>query len=38
MATVLLWRERESADLVLATHDRELALAARAHRLEVIGV
>jgi predicted nucleic acid-binding protein len=38
LATALLWRERESADIVMATHDGELALAARASGLSVVGV
>lgn len=38
LATALLWREREEASLVLATHDSALALAARANAFRVIGV
>ncbi len=38
LATALVWRDRMKQDLVLATHDSGLALAARAFGLEVIGV
>jgi predicted nucleic acid-binding protein len=38
LATALLWRETRDEDLVLATHDQALALAARASGLRVIGV
>jgi predicted nucleic acid-binding protein len=38
LATALLWKESESADLVMATHDAALALAARAHGMPVVGV
>jgi predicted nucleic acid-binding protein len=38
LATALLWREMTEADLVMATHDGALALAARAHGLAVVGV
>jgi predicted nucleic acid-binding protein len=38
LATALLWRERESADIVMATHDGALAVAARASGLRVVGV
>jgi predicted nucleic acid-binding protein len=37
LATALLWREARDDDLVLATHDKTLALAARASGLHVIG-
>jgi predicted nucleic acid-binding protein len=37
LATALLWRERGAADLVMATHDESLALAARACGLRVVG-
>jgi predicted nucleic acid-binding protein len=37
LATALLWRETRDDDLVLATHDKALALAARASGLHVIG-
>lgn len=38
LATALLWRENVGADLVMATHDAALALAARASGLRVVGV
>jgi predicted nucleic acid-binding protein len=38
LATALLWREVERKEIVMATHDRELAIAARAHGMSVIGV
>ena len=38
LATILLWRERTGVDLVLATHDSGLGLAARASGVRVIGV
>ena len=38
LATALLWREMNDADLVMATHDGALALGARAHGLPVVGV
>ena len=38
LATALLWREAREEDLALATHDRALALAARASGLTVVGV
>jgi predicted nucleic acid-binding protein len=38
LATALLWRENMSSDLVMATHDSALALAARATGLRVVGV
>lgn len=38
LATALLWREQNRADLVMATHDVALARAARAMGLPVIGV
>ncbi len=37
LATALLWKELARADLVMATHDRALALAAKAHGLRVVG-
>ena len=37
LATALLWRDTRGEDLALATHDRALALAARASGLTVIG-
>ena len=38
LATALLWRERSTAELVMATHDAALATAARASGLRAIGV
>lgn len=38
LATALLWRERKGADLVMTTHDRPLATAAKASGLRVVGV
>jgi predicted nucleic acid-binding protein len=38
LATALLWRERETADLVMATHDAALGLASRACGLAVLGI
>jgi uncharacterized protein len=38
LATALLWKEMTDADLVMATHDETLALAAHAHGLPVAGV
>ncbi|MBI4373946.1 MAG: type II toxin-antitoxin system VapC family toxin [Deltaproteobacteria bacterium] len=38
LATAILWREIHGDDLVFATHDKELSLAARAHGFKVIGV
>jgi predicted nucleic acid-binding protein len=37
LATALLWRDTTGADLVMATHDEALALAARASGFRVIG-
>lgn len=37
-ATAEVWREARGAELVFATHDRELALAARASGFRVAGV
>lgn len=37
LATALVWRDRMDRELVMATHDRELALAARSFGLDVIG-
>ena len=37
LATALLWREQSGKDLVMATHDEGLALAARAFGLETLG-
>ena len=38
LATALLWRDHTGADLVMATHDGALGLAARASGLRVIGL
>lgn len=37
LATALLWRQTQQQDLVMATHDAALGLAARACGLDVIG-
>lgn len=37
-ATALMWQEANQKPLVFATHDRELALAARGSGIRVIGV
>jgi predicted nucleic acid-binding protein len=37
LATALLWRETTDLELVMATHDRALALAAQAHGLRIVG-
>jgi predicted nucleic acid-binding protein len=38
LATAMLWRDATDTDLVLATHDRSLALAARASGLRTVGL
>jgi uncharacterized protein len=38
LATALVWRERAQEALTMATHDRDLALAARSFGIEVLGV
>ncbi|MBH0178526.1 MAG: PIN domain-containing protein [Nitrospira sp.] len=38
LATALLWKDRSGADLVMATHDDALAMAARASGMRVLGV
>lgn len=38
LATALLWKEMTGASLVMATHDRALALGAEAYGLPVVGV
>jgi uncharacterized protein len=38
LATALVWRERTGQALTLATHDRDLALAARSFGIETLGV
>jgi len=37
LATALLWRDARGGDLEMATHDRALATAARAHGFRVLG-
>lgn len=38
LSTALIWREARDRELVMATHDRALATAARSVGLQVIGV
>lgn len=38
LSTALVWQDRMRLSLVLATHDADLALAARSYGLEVLGV
>jgi predicted nucleic acid-binding protein len=38
LATALVWRERTQQPLTMATHDRDLALAARSFGIGVLGV
>ena len=38
LATALLWKDMANVPLVMATHDAALAVGARAHGLEVVGV
>jgi predicted nucleic acid-binding protein len=38
LASALLWREMNQADLVMATHDQALGLAARACGMRVVGL
>jgi uncharacterized protein len=38
LATALLWREISQVELVMATHDGALGLAAQAHGLAVVGI
>ena len=37
LATALVWRDRTRHELVMATHDRQLALAARSFGIEIFG-
>jgi predicted nucleic acid-binding protein len=37
LATALVWRDRMQQTLVMATHDRDLAVAARSFGIEAIG-
>lgn len=38
LVTALLWRERRGADVVMATHDEALGIAAKAAGLRVVGL
>jgi predicted nucleic acid-binding protein len=38
LSTALLWKEMNGSELVMATHDRALAIGAQAHGLLVVGV
>ena len=38
LATAMLWRESSSADLVFATHDTALGIAARSSGFRVVGL
>jgi predicted nucleic acid-binding protein len=38
LATAVLWREMSRTDLVMATHDAALGLAAAAHGFPVVGI
>ena len=38
LATALVWRDRTQQDLIMATHDGGLAIAARAYGIDVLGV
>ena len=38
LASALLWKESKRAELVVATHDRALAIAAQAHGVTAIGI
>jgi predicted nucleic acid-binding protein len=38
LATALLWKETSHVDLIMATHDAALGLAAQAHGIPVVGV
>jgi uncharacterized protein len=38
LATALTWRDRMGHEMVIATHDRDLALAGRSFGIEVLGV
>lgn len=37
LATAILWKEMTGTDVVMATHDRALAVAAEAHGFPVVG-
>jgi predicted nucleic acid-binding protein len=38
LATALIWQDRNSQALVMATHDESLALAARSFSMELVGI
>jgi predicted nucleic acid-binding protein len=38
LASALLWRDAFGGDLIMATHDKALALAAQAHGLKILGL
>ena len=38
LASALLWRDSTGEELMMATHDRALALGAQAHGIHVIGI
>lgn len=38
LTTALLWKDQTGTNLIMATHDTALALGARAHGLDVVGV
>jgi predicted nucleic acid-binding protein len=38
LATALLWRERSNVEVVMATHDIALGIAAQAHGFKIVGV
>jgi len=38
LASALLWKEMTNTNLVMATHDAALAMAARAHGMPVVGM
>jgi predicted nucleic acid-binding protein len=38
LSTALLWKEFEGLELIMATHDHALAMAAHAHGLAAIGI
>jgi uncharacterized protein len=38
LASALLWRESTGEELMMATHDRALALGAQSHGIRVIGI
>lgn len=38
LSTALLWKQTTGNDLVMATHDSALAMAAKAHGMSVVGI